>query len=51
LICDQTTSLPATLTAQTYAAGGVAYVCRGTKCLPPIDDPAALPQVLRDSSV
>ena len=34
--------LPGILAAQTHRAGGVAYVCRGTNCLPPISDPGAL---------
>ncbi|HEY6941232.1 thioredoxin domain-containing protein [Dokdonella sp.] len=33
---------PGTLGAQRHAAGGLAYVCRGTACLPPIADPAEL---------
>jgi uncharacterized protein len=35
-IPDQATGLPGTLAAQGHVAGGVAYVCRGTSCLPPI---------------
>ncbi|HSN00042.1 MAG TPA: thioredoxin domain-containing protein, partial [Rudaea sp.] len=30
--------LPGTLAAQTHATGGVAYVCRGTQCEPPLRD-------------
>jgi len=33
------TGLPGTLAAQTHASGGVAYVCRGTSCLPPVAAP------------
>jgi len=33
------TGLPGTLAAQTHASGGVAYVCRGTSCLPPVGAP------------
>lgn len=33
--------LPTTLAAQRYAPGGLAYICRGTRCLAPIADPAA----------
>lgn len=35
-------NLPALLAAQTYQSGGVAYVCRGLECLPPMREPAAL---------
>ncbi len=35
-IPEPATDLPGTLAAQTHAAGGVAYVCRGTSCLPPV---------------
>jgi uncharacterized protein YyaL (SSP411 family) len=31
--------LPAVVDAQKYTSGGVAYICRGTHCLPPIVDP------------
>jgi len=34
--------LPGTLAAQTYIAGGVAYVCRGQQCDPPITEPSLL---------
>jgi uncharacterized protein YyaL (SSP411 family) len=34
--------LPGTLAAQTHGAGGVAYVCRGMRCEPPVNDPAGL---------
>jgi uncharacterized protein YyaL (SSP411 family) len=37
-----TSALPAQVDAQKYISGGVAYVCRGTSCLPPITDPAKL---------
>lgn len=32
--------LPAALAAQAHRDGGVAYVCRGTHCLPPVTEPA-----------
>ncbi len=32
--------LPATIAAQTSSEGGVAYVCRGTQCLPAVSTPA-----------
>ncbi|WP_347261069.1 thioredoxin domain-containing protein [Rudaea sp.] len=35
-IPDQAGDLPGTLAAQKYASGGIAYVCRGTQCDPPI---------------
>src|SRR6185369_12147957 len=35
-IPEPATGLPGTLAAQTHAAGGVAYVCHGTSCLPPV---------------
>ena len=38
--------LPGTLAAQTYAAGGVAYVCKGTQCLAPIATPQELAEAL-----
>ncbi len=31
--------LPAVVDAQKYTSGGVAYICRGTHCLPPTVDP------------
>ncbi|NCT67146.1 MAG: thioredoxin domain-containing protein [Rhodanobacteraceae bacterium] len=34
--------LPATLAAQAPREGGVAYVCRGLECLPPVTEPASL---------
>ncbi|MGN6518347.1 MAG: thioredoxin domain-containing protein [Dokdonella sp.] len=34
--------LPGTLGAQTHSSGGVAYLCKGSACLPPIDAPAEL---------
>jgi uncharacterized protein YyaL (SSP411 family) len=36
-----------TIAAQTYAAGGVAYLCEGTSCRPPIATPAALREQLQ----
>ena len=38
--------LPATLADQSHHPGGRAYVCRGTACLPPIDDPDRLRDAL-----
>ncbi|MBU6200043.1 MAG: hypothetical protein KGP08_10360, partial [Xanthomonadaceae bacterium] len=38
----QSGKLPGMLAAQKYAAGGLAYVCRGTQCEPPLRDPAGL---------
>jgi len=35
-------TLPGVLAQQSHAPGGVAYVCRGLRCLPPVTDPAAL---------
>jgi uncharacterized protein YyaL (SSP411 family) len=43
------TALPGILAAQNHAVGGVAYVCRGTNCLPPMGDPAALNTALDGS--
>ncbi|MEP7097988.1 MAG: thioredoxin domain-containing protein, partial [Dokdonella sp.] len=37
-----TEPLPMTLGAQVHGAGGVAYVCCGTRCLPPVTDPNLL---------
>ncbi len=34
------------LSAQKYSAGGTAYLCRGTRCEPPIDDPGRLADAL-----
>ncbi len=38
--------LPGILSAQNYREGTVAYLCRGTNCLPPISDPADLREQL-----
>jgi uncharacterized protein YyaL (SSP411 family) len=35
-------ALPGILARQSHMPGGIAYVCRGTECLPPITDPAVL---------
>jgi len=35
-------SLPGVLAAQKYTSGGVAYLCRGTSCQPPIGSPESL---------
>jgi len=42
LIAADAADLPAILRAQTHASGGVAYVCRGSQCLPPLRDASAL---------
>jgi len=49
VIRESTGALPGTLAAQTYTAGGVAYLCRGTQCEPPIATVAALIEALRTS--
>jgi uncharacterized protein YyaL (SSP411 family) len=41
--------LPSALAAQAYRAGGVAYVCRGTQCLAPLEDATALEAALRST--
>ncbi|WP_395683150.1 thioredoxin domain-containing protein [Dokdonella sp.] len=38
--------LPGVLAQQSHAVGGIAYVCRGSACLPPISDPAELVEQL-----
>ena len=38
--------LPGVLAAQRYTSGGIAYVCRGTNCLPPTGAPDLLKQLL-----
>jgi uncharacterized protein YyaL (SSP411 family) len=38
LIPTDTGALPGILSAQTYRASGVAYLCRGVNCLPPLND-------------
>ncbi len=35
-------NLPGILSAQTHESGGVAWICRGTHCLPPTSDPFQL---------
>ncbi|GAA0722229.1 thioredoxin domain-containing protein [Dokdonella soli] len=35
-------ALPSALDAQSHRSGGIAYVCRGTQCLPPVTDPTEL---------
>jgi uncharacterized protein YyaL (SSP411 family) len=42
--------LPGALDAQAHQAGGIAYVCRGTQCLPPLSDPATLHAALVTSA-
>jgi uncharacterized protein YyaL (SSP411 family) len=39
-------TLPGILDAQKYAAGGLAYVCRGMQCEPPLGDPDLLREAL-----
>ena len=39
--------LPGTLGAQQYMNGGIAFICRGTQCLPPLRDAATLGEHLR----
>ncbi|MCE7950525.1 MAG: thioredoxin domain-containing protein [Xanthomonadales bacterium PRO7] len=43
----QAGKLPGILATQHYAAGGLAYVCRGTQCLPPLQSAAGLGPALR----
>jgi len=38
--------LPGIVKAQTHVSGGVAYVCRGTSCQPPIGSPGLLKPAL-----
>jgi uncharacterized protein len=47
-IPDNATDLSGTLAAQKYTSGGVAYVCRGTNCLPPIEHIEALQAALKE---
>jgi uncharacterized protein YyaL (SSP411 family) len=42
VIAADAPDLPGALAAQAYRAGGVAYVCRGTRCLAPLEDATAL---------
>jgi uncharacterized protein YyaL (SSP411 family) len=42
LIRSGASVLPGILGAQTHRKGGVAYLCQGANCLPPISDPAGL---------
>lgn len=46
LVPRDAANLPPTLAGQAHRPGGVAWLCRGGACLPPISDPAALPQAL-----
>ena len=50
LIPPDTGALPGILAAQTHRAGGVAYVCRGVNCLPPVSDPVDLDGVFANSA-
>jgi uncharacterized protein len=45
-IAENASTLLGTLASQKYLEGGVAYVCRGTQCLPPIGDSAELVRAL-----
>lgn len=47
VIPESAAPLPGTLAAQSFVSGGVAYLCRGTHCEPPIGTPSALIDVLR----
>ncbi|HZP67359.1 MAG TPA: hypothetical protein VFB32_13745, partial [Rudaea sp.] len=47
VVPPSTGRLPGALAAQPHARGGLAYVCRGTRCLAPIAEPAALAAALR----
>jgi uncharacterized protein len=38
-VIPDASGLPAVVDAQKYTSGGVAYICTGTHCLPPIADP------------
>jgi hypothetical protein len=49
-IPDNAADLPATIAAQRGMPRGAAYVCRGTNCLPPINDPSLLADSLARSS-
>jgi uncharacterized protein YyaL (SSP411 family) len=49
-IPDASGALPGTLAAQNTATGGVAYVCHGTNCLPPITEPTTLVVVLANAA-
>ena len=42
--------LPGLLAAQPHRPGGVAYRCRGTRCLPPLATPAALAEALAEAA-
>jgi uncharacterized protein len=41
-IAENAADLPPTIAAQKSMPRGAAYVCRGTNCLPPINDPSSL---------
>ena len=43
-------SLRGALAAQVYRPGGVAYLCRGTSCLPPMSEPAEVIATLRSTA-
>jgi len=47
LIPPEGAVLPGILGAQAYRTGGVAYLCRGTRCEPPIMQPADLTSALK----
>jgi uncharacterized protein YyaL (SSP411 family) len=48
-IPEHATGLPGILAAQTHAAGGVAYVCRGANCLPPVRATKDLAAILSEN--
>jgi uncharacterized protein YyaL (SSP411 family) len=48
LIPSDASAPPGILAAQSHRAGGIAYLCRGANCLPPISDPADLAAAFAD---
>ncbi len=51
LIPAGATALPGVLAAQSHRAGGIAYLCHGVNCLPPIGNPADLAAATDGSAV
>jgi uncharacterized protein YyaL (SSP411 family) len=49
-IPDDAGNLPGLLEAQKYTSGGVAYVCRGTSCMPPVGRANDLAGLLADGA-
>lgn len=45
-ILHEEKSLPGLLKNHLYQQGGIAYICQGTKCFPPIQTPKELKQEL-----